>query len=113
MANVHAKSTGNKKQERVKMFEYQHRGPVAAEGEVRVIDAVVNPEVFVLAEPLNEENTRTVYPPQADAHCKFAVSEVLDWYSLMDQVYEFTELVCAFLQNEIASSSIESANKIK
>ena len=71
------------------------------------------PEVFTPAGPFHGDSGRTVYPPRPDADGNFAFIEVLDWHTLMIQVYVQTGYMCAFLRSALSSMSIESRNRIE
>jgi hypothetical protein len=72
-----------------------------------------HPEVFKPATPVNFEGTRTVYPPCPDIDGLYALSEVLDWAALMNDVHKVMRRTCALLRHEIAAMPTESAARVQ
>ena len=55
-----------------------------------------HPEVFTAAVPLPDNDGRTVYPPLPDADGLYALSEVSDWDTFMNQTYVQLRRGCSF-----------------
>jgi hypothetical protein len=67
------------------------------------------PEIFVLSDPPDFPNTRTVHPPRPDASGRFLVSEVMDWFDLMNQVQYHCWLGRRFFRAHMASMAPQDA----
>ncbi len=72
-----------------------------------------HPEVFTAAVPVPDNDGRTVYPPRPDADGLYALSEVLDWDTFMNQTYVQLRRGCSFARSALSSLtlSVESAGK--
>src|SRR5262245_39655644 len=68
-------------------------------------------EVFRPSVPMTFENTRTVFPPVADADGKFQLSEVMDWWDLMDQTHSILARGCRFFPSQLIGRPIQDAQR--
>lgn len=71
------------------------------------------PEVFIPAAPLAFKNTRTVYPPIPDADGRFWLSEIMDWFDLMDDVHGVFGRICEFFRRELKSMTPQDQQRAK
>src|SRR6516165_5863504 len=70
------------------------------------------PEAFVSPEKSPpEEGCRTVLPPLADLDGRFRISDLMDWFDFMAQVYRHNSIVCAFFRGELPSMSRPHAQR--
>jgi hypothetical protein len=70
-------------------------------------------EVFKPATPLGLVGGKTVYPPRRDTNGKYALSEVLDWADLMNDVYRTFQRTCSLLRVEMPDVSVEGAQGVR
>jgi hypothetical protein len=84
-----------------------------SQNEPMLKDVSKSSEVFMMHDPPEFSGTRTVLPPLADAEGTFWISELMDWFDLMDQVYSHNSSACWFFESQLAAMKQQDADRAK